>query len=300
MAKINRRLHRPAERVKVLVTRMTDFGSPSSQISGKESATAQKRGNVKRGLLFAVLFLQTLPALCQFRQTTMQVTQEGESTLVISIGSYFPIKEVINYLNRDYGWLISFEDPVYPESQLVDIAIPSWKNSHPGQRGFYAPRWTEAHLRIPKPSGRPGERGRILAELVEQYNRLDREDKFSVRNLSETRNTIIGSVHGAEVLAHAWVAPDGQQRNGSVEIQTLTEQCSISMPFRLVGGTVNPNALGHTTVPPRTNAISCRDALEALTERIGDNLVYSVLEDITGQRVVVNIIPNRVVIHPQK
>jgi hypothetical protein len=251
---------------------------------------------MKRRWILLVLLLEAIPLLSQLRQNTFEASPGGATNLILSVGSYYPLKDAVDYVNREYGWRISYEDPRYPESEIVDIAIPQWKKDHPGERGFYVPKWTEVRFRITKPSGRDGEQKKVLTELVEQFNRLDRQDKFTILDGSLNRNVVIGAVRGESVLGHSSLGPERKQRSGSEELHILTEQCGAEMPMRLVVGTVSFNMLGHIVLPPRKSAISCREALLSLTAQGGADLVYQMREDITGQMFVVNIVPNRIAI----
>ena len=246
-----------------------------------------------------VLLLQATSVFCQIRQSTFQVSSVDSTNLILSVGSYYPLKNVVNYLNREYGWRISYEDPFYPDNEVVDIAVPQWKKSHPGERGFYVPKWADVRFRITKPLGKEGEQKKVITELVEQFNRLDRPDKFTVVDASLNRNVVIGEISGESLLGRASLGPEKKLRSGSEELQTFTEQCSAQMQMRMVIGTVSVNLMEHITVPPRKSKISCRDALLSLTAQGGAELVYQLLEDINGPTYVVNIAPNRVIIHPQ-
>lgn len=252
--------------------------------------------------ILLVLLMQAAPLLCQLRQSTLQVSSEGAANLILSVGSYYPMRNAVDYLNREYGWRISYEDPRYLESEVTDIAIPQWKKNHSGERGFYAPKWIEVRFRIAKPLGRDGEQKSVLAELVEQFNRLDRQDKFTILDASLKRNVVVGAVRGQSILEHASMGPEQKQRSGSEELHMLTDQCGaqMPMPMHMVVGTVSVNMLEHIILPPRKSPVSCREALLALTAQGGSDLVYQIMEDITGQMFVVNIVPNRIVIHPPK
>lgn len=252
---------------------------------------------MKMKLLLFALLLQALPLFCQYRQKTIQAAPDGANNILISVGSYYPLKDTIDYLNHEYGWRVSYEDPLYSKSQIADIAVPEWKKAHPGERGFYVPKWTEVSFHIAKPSGQPGESNKILEALIAQYNRLEREDKFVVLNFAGNQNVVIGSESGMQVLAHATVRPENNERNGSEEMQLLIEQCGAQMPMRLVVGTVSANTLMQIKLPPRKTDSSCRNALLALTNQSGENLVYQIMEDITDQTFIVSIIPNRETVH---
>lgn len=234
----------------------------------------------------------------QLRQKSMHVTADGTTGLILSVGSYTPLKDTVDYLNREYGWRVSYEDPLYSDSQVEDIAVPSWRKNHQGERGFYVPKWAEVKLRISTPSSQKDEQAKIVRELVQQYNQLPREDKFSVYIISDTRVAVAGNIRGVEPMGHARVLPQKLNRNGSEEMHLLTEECGGQMQMRLAVGTVPINALAHATVPARKTVMSCRDALETLTEKAGYNFVYQVMEDITDGLFIVSIIPNRVIIDP--
>jgi len=255
---------------------------------------------MKMRWIFLILLMEAVPLFSQLRQNTLQASSEGAANLILSVGSYYPLRDAVDYLNREYGWRISYEDPRYPESETVDIAIPQWKKNHPGERGFYAPKWTDMRFRITKPLGRDGEQKKALTELIEQFNQLDRQDKFTILDASLKRNVVVGSVRGESVLEYASMGPETKQRSGSEELHMLIEQCGaqMPMPMHMVVGTVSVNMLGHITLPPRKAPVSCREALLALTAQGGADLVYQIMEDITGQVFVVNIVPNRIVIHP--
>lgn len=115
---------------------------------------------MKIKLVPLVLLANAVFMHCQLREKTVHVTAEGTTGLIISVGGYTPLKDTIDYLNHEYGWRVSNEDPLYPDSQVEDIAVPSWRKSHLGERGFYVPKWTELKLRITKPAGRRGEQAK--------------------------------------------------------------------------------------------------------------------------------------------
>jgi len=55
------------------------------------------------------------------------------------------------------------------------------------------------------------------------------------------------------------------------------------MPLPMVIGTVPANMLESITVPPRKSLTTCRDAILALTEQGGDDVVYFMLEILKAE-----------------
>ncbi|WP_348269676.1 hypothetical protein P8936_15175 [Edaphobacter paludis] len=249
---------------------------------------------MKTNLTLLFLLSQICPLFGQIRKNTFHAIPEGPNNLLLSVGSYYPVRDALDYLNHEYGWRISYEDPVYPDAELSDIAIPNWKNTHPGERGFYVPKFTEMQFRILKPTGSQGEEKKILTGLVEQLNRSGRPVKFKVLDASGGRQVIVGTLDGVGALDHAVLRPEPKSRNGSEELHSLTQKCSTQMPSPMVVGTVSANMLEHITVPPRRSNVSCREALLALTAEEGTDVVYQMLEDANGKSLVVNIVLNRV------
>jgi hypothetical protein len=255
---------------------------------------------MKPWLTLLFVLSQVVPAFRQIRKNTFQATPEGPTNLVLTVGSYYPLRDALDYLNHEYGWRISYEDPVYPDAELSDIAIPDWEKAHPGERGFYVPKFTEMQFRIAKPTGSQGEERKLLTGLVEQFNKSGRLVKFKVLDASSGRQVVVGTVNGTEALDHAVLRPETKSRNGSMELLSLTQKCSAQMPLPMVVGTVSANMLQHITVPPRKSNVSCRDALLALTAEGGADVVYQMLEDANGKTFVMNIVQNRIVIEPPK
>jgi hypothetical protein len=251
---------------------------------------------MKLQLTLLILVSQAVSAFSQLRENTFIVTSEEPNRLVLAIGSAYPLRDALEYLNHEYGWRVSYEDPLYPNSELTDYAIPEWKKKHPGERGFYAPKHTEMRFRVTKPTGSKGERNRILTELLEQFNGSGREEKFKLIDASHERQVVVGTIHGQGALDLATIGPEPTARNGSIELSRLTKTCSQKMPLPMVGGTFSANMLASITVPPRKSLVSCRDAILALTEQEGDDIVYFMNEDVNGKAFVMNIVPNRIVI----
>ncbi len=255
---------------------------------------------MKLQLTLLIIVSQAVSAFSQLRENTFTITPEEPNSLVLTVGSAYPLRNALEYLNHEYGWRISYEDPLYPNSELTDYAIPEWKRKHPGGRGFYAPTFTEMRFRITKPTGSKGERKRIVAELLEQFNGSGREEKFTLIDASHDRQVVVGTSNGQGALDLATVGPELKPRNGSIELYSLTQKCSQKMPLPMVSGTVSGNTLQSITIPPRKSLIHCRDAILALTEQGGDDVVYFMNEDANGRTFVMNIVPNRIVIEPSK
>jgi hypothetical protein len=251
-------------------------------------------------LTLIILLLQVMPACSQIQQNTFQVTPDGPNNLSLTVASYYPLRDALDYLDHEYGWRISYEDPVYPDGELTDIAIPEWKKKHPGERGFFVPKFTEMRFRISKPTGGRGEAKKVLTELIEEFNQSGRLEKFSVLDASDDRHVVVGTINGAGALDHAVLGPEPKPRNGSTELLQLTQRCGSQMPLPITVGTVSANMLQQITVPPRKTNEPCRDALLALTALGGFDIVYQMLEDVNNKTFVMNIVRNRIVTAPTK
>ena len=242
-----------------------------------------------RLLIISAVSLQ-IPA--QLRPSKLSVNPEGTDKLSISVASYYPLKDVIDYLDYQFGWNISYEDPLYLESQLTDIAAPSWKKAHPGERGYYVPPWTAMLLQIDKPTHHAGEQQKILNGLVSQYNQLDRSDKFEVQAYSDTHLTVIGSMKSVQVWSMAKLSPQKRPLSGSEYLEAIAGECGGQTPMRLVIGTVPMNALAHLQIPAQAKPVFCRDAIANLTERVASDAVYQIMHDVGDQMFVISIYPN--------
>src|SRR5260370_37285582 len=120
---------------------------------------------MKLQLTLLILVSQAVSAFCQLRQNTFTITPEGPNSLVLTVGSAYPLRDALEYLNHEYGWRISYEDTLYPNSELTDYAIPEWKRKHPGERGFYAHKYTAMRFHITKQTCSTVERKRHAEQL---------------------------------------------------------------------------------------------------------------------------------------
>ena len=228
----------------------------------------------------------------------MQVSGDGPGRLILKIASYSPMRDAVLYLDQRYGWLISYEDPLYPDSEVEDIAIPQWKKAHPGERGFYSPVYTQARFEITKPSGRPDDQQTVLVELTTEFNKLNRPDKFVLFNAAQNRSVVVGTVGDVSILEQATARANEKSRTGTDEFVSLIQACSSHTQIPLTIGTASANTFAHVTVPPRKTKLSCRAAFVALSALCGSDVMYILSEDLNQKALVVNIISNHIVSPP--
>jgi hypothetical protein len=246
-----------------------------------------------RILALALCLLIALPASGQYRPKSIKISPEGDSSISISIGSYYPLKDTLDWLNREYGWFISYEDPIYSENEVVDISILSWRKSHPGERGFYVPRWSEVQFRIQKPSGKSDDEKIVLNQLVDQYNRINRPERFAVLQNGKGRRTVVGSVSDIRAIPDGTVPANLKSLSGTEELQRILTICSLQSPMKLEVGTIPLNAVSHATIPPTKSPQTCRNAIQRVVELADRSLVYQIMEDIADRQLILSIFPNK-------
>ncbi len=118
-------------------------------------------------LCAAGLLLASPACLGEVCSVAAEVTG-GEVTLTVY--DYSPLREAVAWVRAKYGWPVSYEDPIYREDHVVDVAAAVWRRAHPGERGYYVPRPTMFTVRFPAPAEGTRDERKTLEAIVTRYN----------------------------------------------------------------------------------------------------------------------------------
>lgn len=123
----------------------------------------------------AVILGQTPPSAQSFT-IDAKVSNAADGTLVVTARSLRPVWQTLESVRRRYGWIVDYEDPIYPSQQIT---------THMDGRAILVGGVFEAHIHEPIDNS-PAEQQRVLKEVVDQYN-AQSSVKFSLRKVSNTR-----------------------------------------------------------------------------------------------------------------
>ena len=66
--------------------------------------------------------------------------QRTGNTATLFASSPRPLMQAVSAVNDEYGWAVNYEDPPYDSAyDLIEIASPAWRASHPDIRPLRIP-----------------------------------------------------------------------------------------------------------------------------------------------------------------
>jgi len=226
----------------------------------------------------------------QIRPSSTEVTR-SDGTLSITVHSYYPVRDILVRLGQEYGWSINYEDPIYPASDTVDVSVSSWRRDHPGERGFYVPKWEDAFsVHLPAAGEHVGSPFGILQGIVNEYNRSHESVKFRIQALSHSRFRVTGRPSGGRGIFDATsVAVNRQPTQGTQELARIINSCSAETGLTIVLGIAPMNALNHAIIAGGIGKLDCGSAINRVIAQVSPELVYQVIEDIADRQLLLSI-----------
>ncbi len=242
-----------------------------------------------KGALFATS-IACLALSCSGNACSLAAVVRG-GEVVLTVYDYSPLREALEWVRAKYGWPVNYEDPIYREQDLLDVAAKEWRRDHPGERGYYVPRPTSFTVRFPEPGKGRQDEAKTLLSLVEQYNSSQTVVRAVLVQESGKRYTVFaedayrGAGGAAGSLIHITDVPGAGPTTESAKI---LQACSQQSPMPFVFGTLNPNLLTQA-VQPRHERETCRHTLERLVDGVGPTAIYELRADPTDREMVLNI-----------
>jgi hypothetical protein len=113
-----------------------------------------------------------------------------------------PLRQVIEAVSQEYGWIVDYEDPVYRSKfDLVDSTDPTWRANNPNAKGAVRVAGGSFQSNFPEPSSTSGvdAENQVLQKLVADYNASGNPGKFVVRQESGGRFAVVGVLRRNDV-----------------------------------------------------------------------------------------------------
>ncbi|MGC1484707.1 MAG: hypothetical protein WA789_13010 [Candidatus Acidiferrum sp.] len=194
-----------------------------------------------------------------------------------------PLSQAIETISQEYGWIVDFEDPHYiSHFDLVDCTDPTWRASHPNEKGALRVSGGFFQSNFPEPStisaGDPEEQ--VLQKLVADYNASGNPGKFVVRTEAEGRYAIIGvsrkDENGRDEAVNAPldtpISFPVQQRDAratlNLIVDSVTANSGVKVYLGMTGLSSNPLqeatvTIGGSNVPARTLLMQALDGVSS-------------------------------------
>jgi hypothetical protein len=250
-------------------------------------------------LLVAVpsVLLAQSPAKPSFMDAA--VLQHNGTAGTLTANDPRPLRQAVDAISQEYGWIIDFEDPHYlSKFDLVDATDPAWRASHPKEKGATRISGGPFHSSFPEPSSiTSGDaEEQILEKLVADYNSSGNPGKFAVRKEADARYAIIGMSRKDETgkdetvnaLLDTLISIPVQQREAAATLQLIVDTLSATSGVNIKLGTIGLSsdplqeaqlAIGGVNVPARTLLLQALDGVSSTSPHFRGIFVWNFLFD---------------------
>jgi|HubBroStandDraft_5_1064220.scaffolds.fasta_scaffold108866_2 hypothetical protein len=254
---------------------------------------------VNRHMRIAICFLSCLGVLassCSSAQTMAEagyrrlavISTEGE-TVHLAANDPRPLAQALDALQRQYGWLVNYEDPEYVSKlDLVEETQPPQRRNSSSDAKVHYPGGGAFNMDFPNPaaSSSPPDEQTTLQLLVDTYNQSNNPGRFELRKTAERRFDIVGTAaHDAmghisqqAVLFDLPVTLPSRQRSALETIELICSQITGRTHTKVALG-VFPMSLRNTMVKVGGSKAPARALLSQTLTATGRKFVWRMLYD---------------------
>jgi hypothetical protein len=222
------------------------------------------------------------------RQAT--VTQTAE-LVHITANSPRPLLQTLEALQRMYGWMVGYEDPLYnSHHDVVDVMNNGSRVEVPAGGEFS----------VEFPASAPGEE-KTLRLIVDAYNQSKNPGRFNLRRTAGGDIYIVGTaahneagaISSQEPLLDTTITLGSEERTVADTIDLLCQAVGAQGHTTIVVGVVPKNILEHTSATIGGTKISARELLDQCLKATHRNLNWRLLFDSASKGYFLDIHLNR-------
>ncbi len=221
----------------------------------------------------------------------------SRNRMSISASDPRPLYQATTALAQQFGWVIDYEDPVYPESASIDIAVSSWKATHPGQKGLLVPAGGSFKAEIERIRGELAkDELSALRQLTGDYNLSRNPGTFEVLTEPDGRITVSGlsgvkSTVPYNPFQQTYHPESREGQPASEALNELVDKCGKSAGVPIQLGNYPVNAFREKLMTALPDRLSCREGLDRILTEMPYSLQYTALYDIGLHCYFLNIAP---------
>jgi hypothetical protein len=137
--------------------------------------------------------------------------QHGSASGIVLSSEAHPLRQAIEAVREEYGWVVDYEDPTYhSEYDFIDITKPEWRAAHPGERGqrlLAGGTFRSEYPEAPNTATSALEEEKVLDKIIADYNQSGNPGKFRVVKEPEGRFAVIGQYVKDDAGRDEYVSP---------------------------------------------------------------------------------------------
>jgi hypothetical protein len=163
------------------------------------------------------------------------IVQHGDGSAVLKANNARPLKQAIEALNEEYGWIIDYEDPPYrSDFDLIDKTTAAHRAADANFR-FRVPAGNGFQVTYPEDSSITTLAGQdtVIRRVVSAYNDSGNPGRFDVLSQGRGRQTVLGVSIKNEIGQFEHVTPV-LNTNITIPLQERTVHDTIVLILREV------------------------------------------------------------------
>jgi hypothetical protein len=275
-------------------------------------ARLNKRG---RNAVFLISCLIAMAVIAMGLGASRRGTQQGVNRKILSVESGRPVAEAIKSLEDRYGWVITYEDPLYVnDAEIIDVTDSVSREPEKTRNGqgvrVLVPKGGTVAIEYDEPSDtkQPDNPSAIVQQLLDAHAAKGFAGRFRLELAGRAIHVIptaytnkLGQLVPQEPVLDAAITLPVAKRSGLQTLQAICDSVSQASGTSVVVATVPTNLFSQYQDQQGVGGQKARDVLQNLLESVGGErikLSWRCLFDPDTKTYFLNIHPVRPINHP--
>jgi hypothetical protein len=251
--------------------------------------------NLIKRAVFLIVILVAFQAFSQTAQNTgpylkQASISEAGGTVRINANSARPLAQVLDALQRKYGWVVDYEEPQYV-SQMDTVEAPGGASQSLPSGGSFS---------VEFPASAPDEE-KTLRLVVDSYNHSKNPGRFELRRGAQNSFYVVGTaahdqkggIAQQQVLLDFPVTLTTQERTLADTVNLICQETAAQGHTPVTLGVSPTGLLAHNTAKIGGTKVSARDLLSESLTATHHSLYWRLLFDPSSKGYFLNIHSSR-------
>lgn len=221
------------------------------------------------------------------------VTHKGSTAKVIS-NEPRPLRQAVESLSKEYGWIVDYEDPVYSDAEAVERKMdPEWVARYPGgrQRLVAGHSFESEFQEDTKIGSSVAEEKSVLQKVVSDYNKSGNPGQFALLEEGTGRFSVVGQANGtAQAIFDTPITVNIDQLNVSFALDAICQALTSASGAKVILLKYPLNLAVQTIVTVRASNQPARQVLRTVADAGRHKLEWMLLYDIDDQTYYLNLV----------
>jgi hypothetical protein len=233
--------------------------------------------------------------------TAAQV-QHWEGAATVHSEDVRPLWMALNAIQREYGWVIDYEDPIYSlETESTVSHNAQWESLHAGKPSRL-PAGTSFSSKYPEDSRKSisaSQRQSVIEKIVADFNASPNPGHFEVHQAGPNRVHVIGYSRSAKGVRRSVldtpVTLSPGTMSGMEALNKLVQALSEASGTQVVLGAIAWNPVARARVELKGVSVPARAILTDIADSANVELMWDFLYDINSNSYFLSLRPRSVV-----